>query len=239
MPKSIKGVLFDKDGTLIDFEASWRDLVEQIIAEYSKGDGDLALQIGDVIGFDGRTRVFLPGSPVVADTVDVIASVMAQVLPGVSAFELEDDINIRATAISETGLAPVAGLAQALTRLRDMGMSLGIATHDVESAAHAHMRLLGVHEAFSFIAGYDSGHGHKPGPGMPNAFAAHIGADPSELVMVGDSIHDLGAGRSAGCAYCVAVLTGPATEVELAPYADIVLPSVADLPDFLTAEASR
>lgn len=233
MPNPIKGVLFDKDGTLIDFVGSWRKLVEDIIADYSKGDAELALALGDAIGFDGRTGLFLPGSPVVADTVDVIAAHMAQALPGADVRALEDDFNTRATAVGETGLAPVDGLAEAMGRLRAMGLSLGIATHDVESAAHAHARVLGVHDRFAFIAGYDSGHGHKPGPGMPTAFAAHIGAAPTEVVMVGDSVHDLGAGRSAGCAYCVGVLTGPATEAELAPHADIVLHSVADLPDFL------
>ena len=96
------------------------------------------------------------------------------------------------------------------------------------------MAALGVADLFDFIAGYDSGHGHKPGPGMPNAFAAHIGAQAAEVAMVGDSLHDLGAGRAAGCAYSVAVLTGVAGEAELAPHADIVLPSIADLPDFLS-----
>ena len=63
-----------------------------------------------------------------------------------------------------------------------------------------------------------------------------VGSEVPESL--GDSIHDLGAGRSAGCAYSVAVLTGVATEVELAPEADVVLPSIADLPDFLTRSAN-
>jgi phosphoglycolate phosphatase len=50
--------------------------------------------------------------------------------------------------------------------------------------------------------------------------------------MVGDSTHDLHAGRAAGMV-CVAVLTGVADRDELAPHADVVLDTIADLPRWL------
>jgi len=46
--------------------------------------------------------------------------------------------------------------------------------------------------------------------------------------MVGDSTHDMAAGRAAGFT-CVAVLTGVADAVDLAPHADAVLPDIAAL----------
>ena len=51
--------------------------------------------------------------------------------------------------------------------------------------------------------------------------------------MVGDSLHDLQAADAAGMMR-IAVLTGIATESELENYADIVLPSIADLSDLLS-----
>ena len=50
--------------------------------------------------------------------------------------------------------------------------------------------------------------------------------------MIGDSLHDLHAARSAGMV-AVGVLTGLASRADLAPAADIVLDSIADLPDWL------
>ncbi|MFK7945911.1 MAG: HAD family hydrolase [Paracoccaceae bacterium] len=73
----------------------------------------------------------------------------------------------------------------------------------------------------------------KPGPGMLLAFAKATGLVPSEIVMIGDSIHDLGVAPAAGAAMAVGVLTGPAGHHDLAPYADHVLPSIADLPGLL------
>ena len=51
---------------------------------------------------------------------------------------------------------------------------------------------------------------------MQEAFAAHLGLQGAEIAMVGDSVHDLVAGRAAGMA-TVAVLTGVAGHDELAP----------------------
>ena len=89
-------------------------------------------------------------------------------------------------------------------------------------------------DAFDFIAGYDSGHGAKPGPGQLLAACAHLGIAPEETLMVGDSSHDLMAGRAIG-AGTIGVLTGLASEEQLAPLADAVLPDIGHLPDWLDA----
>lgn len=237
MATRIKAALFDKDGTLIDFTASWRGLVDAMIADYAPGDEALANALGAAIGYDRATGIFLPGSPIVADTTDVVAHLMAELLPGRSAAAIEEDANRRAAAAADpdgaTSVAPVDGLEQALTALRGMGLALGVGTHDSEAAARAQARSLGVADLLVFYAGYDSGYGLKPGPGMPRAFSQATGVAPADMVMVGDSVHDLGAGRAAGCAASVGVLTGPATEAELRAEADVILPSIADLPDYL------
>jgi phosphoglycolate phosphatase len=52
--------------------------------------------------------------------------------------------------------------------------------------------------------------------------------------MVGDSTHDLRAGKAAGM-LCIAVLTGMAGHDDLAPHADVVLPDVGHIPAWLVA----
>ena len=110
-----------------------------------------------------------------------------------------------------------------------MGLRLGVATNDSERSARRHIAALGLEEAIEFVAGYDSGHGGKPEPGMVLAFARHLGVAPERIAMVGDSRYDLEAGRAAG-ALTVAVLTGPANRDELAPHADYVVDGLAALP---------
>ena len=64
------------------------------------------------------------------------------------------------------------------------------------------------------------------------AFAEHCGLRPDEILIVGDSRHDLLAGRAAGMR-TLAVLTGVATEDDLDDLADAVRPDIGHLPELL------
>jgi len=67
---------------------------------------------------------------------------------------------------------------------------------------------------------------------MVLAFADFLGAPPSRIVMVGDSVHDLTAARTAG-AVAVAVLSGPAERSALERHADYVIDHIGALPGLL------
>ena len=121
-----------------------------------------------------------------------------------------------------------------LDGLRAQGLRLGVMTNDTEYGARAHLTAAGVLERFDFVAGFDSGHGAKPAAEPLLAFARAVKVDPARVVMVGDSTHDLIAGRRAGMA-CIGVLTGTALAGDLAPHADAVLPDIGHLPGWLAS----
>jgi phosphoglycolate phosphatase len=68
----IKAILFDKDGTLFDFEASWGDWMVNAIATLSRGDAAVAAALAGVLRFDHVARRFAPDSPVIAGTLEEI-----------------------------------------------------------------------------------------------------------------------------------------------------------------------
>ena len=233
MPE-IQAILFDKDGVLLDFEGTWGAWATLFLRELSQGDDALANQMGEAINFDLETGTFKPWSPVVAGTADVAINLIHPFVPHWDKAELQaygDASAAKAPLVSPTDLT------QLMPRLRAKGLQLGVATNDAESSARAHMKNLGVHDQFDAIFGYDSGHGAKPQPGMQLAFAAQIGVGPSKIAMIGDSEHDMSAGRAAGM-ICVGVLSGPAAESDLAPYADVVLPHIGHLPDWLDSQSN-
>lgn len=230
----IRGLLFDKDGTLFDFALSWSGVLNDTLANLTP-DADLQARMALATGYDKVAGRFEPGSPAVAGALDEVAATWAGFLPDVRPVDvLQVADRIATDAVNAGSLVPaVPDLPGFLSGLRAQGFFLGIATHDSEAAARAHVDGFDSLELFDFVCGYDSGHGLKPGPGMLLAFAQATGLAPAEIAMIGDSIHDLGVAPAAGAAMAVGVLTGPAEHKDLAPYADHVLPSIADLPGLL------
>lgn len=227
----LKGLLFDKDGTLFDFQKSWGGFTLGFVARLAGGDAARARAMAGALGLDPETGRFCPGSPVVAGTPEEAVAPLLPFLPGWTVEALTGRINAEAALAPQVEAAPLVPLFEAL---RGRGHVLGLATNDSEEAARAHLEAAGVAGFFPFLAGYDSGHGAKPGPGMCLAFAAAAGLEPGQCAMLGDSLHDMAAGRAAGMV-CVAVLTGIAPEEELAGAADAVLPDIGHLPGWLAA----
>jgi phosphoglycolate phosphatase len=228
----VRGVLFDKDGTLFDFHASWSDWAHDVLTDLSGGVAETAAELAALISYDLEKREFSPESLAIAGTLTDVAEALAPALPGTDIFLLERRLSDRAAAAA---MVPVIPLAPFLEGLQARGLHLGVATNDSETAARMQLQGAEIMNIFNHIYGYDSGHGGKPGPGMCLAFARDTGLAPELCAMVGDSTHDLIAGRAAGMR-TVAVLTGLATAAELAPHADAVLPDIDALPDWLAAQ---
>lgn len=226
---AIRGVVFDKDGTLFDFQATWGEWCAGVIADLAAGDPGTASDLARVLDYDLDGRRFRPESAVIAGTVEVVIAALRTALPGRSEGWLRDYVRETTSRAVQVEAAPLGPL---LDRLRGAGLALGVATNDAEGPARVHLDRAGVLDRFRFVAGYDSGHGAKPGPGMLEAFCRETGLAPGACAMVGDSGHDLASARAAGMVG-VAVLTGPASEADLAPFADVVLPDIAALPGWL------
>ncbi|MEM7318084.1 MAG: HAD family hydrolase [Pseudomonadota bacterium] len=229
---SIEAIVFDKDGTLFDFAATWETFARNFVLRVAGEDSERAGSLGRLIGFDMAVNRFLPGSIVVAGTPGEIADVMIDQVPEMSHGELVTLMNDEAARVPQAEAVP---LGPFLDSLRYMGLRLGVATNDAEAPALAHLTSAGIHDRFDFVAGSDSGHGYKPGPGQLLAFAGAVDIDPRRIAMVGDSTHDLAAGRAAGM-ITIGVLTGLALYDELSDLADVVLPDIGHIPSWLNGE---
>lgn len=229
MRERIKGLIFDKDGTLFDFNATWSAWCHGFILGIAEGDPDRAEALAERLGYELESRRFLKTSPVIAGTMDFVVEAALGVRPDFGEAPLRRHIAASTAAAPQIEAAPLAAL---LDRLTASGLVLGVATNDSEEPARAHLERAGVLDRFAFIAGYDSGHGAKPTPGMLLAFSQATGIAPADCVMIGDSLHDLRSGRAAGMT-TVGVLTGLASAEDLAPHADAVLPDIGALPAWL------
>jgi phosphoglycolate phosphatase len=227
----VDGIIFDKDGTLFDFRATWDVWALGVITDLAGGNAALAQRIADAARFDLAARAFRPDSPIIAGTNREAAEVIGAALPEQSVEALEAFLSARAAVAP---LAPAVPLDPFLGGLAARGLALGLITNDTEAGARAHLTTAGVLAHFDFVAGFDSGHGAKPDPAPLLAFCSLTGLEPARVVMVGDSHHDLLAGRRAGM-QTLGVLTGTAGPADLAPLADAVLPDIGHIPAWLVA----
>ncbi len=227
--ESLGAILFDKDGTLFDFRATWEAWAASVLLRLCGQDPARAAAAGEYIGFDMGVRRFHSDSIVIAGTAQQVAETLAPHVPDLGAAQVLEMLNDEAIKARQVPAVPLAPL---LDLLRDRGLKLGVATNDAEMPARAHLGAAGVIDRFDFVIGFDSGYGQKPDAGPLLAFADAVEVAPERVAMIGDSRHDLIAGRSAGMR-TVGVLTGIAGRAELAPLADVVLPDIGHIPGWL------
>jgi phosphoglycolate phosphatase len=229
----IELVVFDKDGTLIDFHAMWGGWALEL---GQRLDGSTRRPVaGDVfaaIGFDpvsGRVRVGAPlAVATMAEIAEVVAAVIRRWCPSVAAARAAVETawfepDPVATAI------PTTDLVTLFARLRDGGRRIAVATTDDRAPTEATLGALGIRDHVSALACGDDGVGVKPDPAMVLAICAALQVLPDRIAVVGDTPADLAMGRSAGAGRVIGVLSGVGSLTELVPLADVVLPSIGDL----------
>jgi phosphoglycolate phosphatase len=229
----IRGILFDKDGTLVDFQATWFAIGDRMALKAAGGDRQRANALMEVAGYDFAVHAFRADSVFAAGTnADIVAlwypeAGVAERRAIVAGFDSMTAIEGAAQSV------PLPGCRETLAVLHGAGLRLGIATNDSTGGAEKTLAALGIAQLFDAAYGYDAVANPKPAPDTIRAFCELTGLRPSQLAMVGDNRHDLEMARAGGCGLAVGVLSGTGTRASLAPLADVVLDSVIELPALL------
>ncbi|WP_271273069.1 HAD family hydrolase [Aliamphritea hakodatensis] len=228
-----KGLLFDKDGTLIDFMASWLPLIHEASKKMAGGDEQTAAEMLAATGYDAEQDIILGGSVLAAASNREIAEHWAPFIKRPLDDALVDELNTIFQQGSTEHSVPVTDLGALFDLFRARGLKLGIATSDSEQGIHSSLGRFNVLDKLDFICGYDTGHGIKPGAGMVNGFCAETGLKPEEVIVVGDNLHDIEMARNAEAGMAIGVLTGTSSAQLLGEHADHVLNNINEIPALL------
>lgn len=206
-------VLFDLDGTLVDSIAL---LVASM--EYS---------------FEGRAL-----RPPLAEWIALIGTPLDKMLARWAVDD--DDVLLLRARYREHQLANhdemiklYPGMVETVRALHAAGHPLAVVTSKLEVGARRALKFAQIEDCFDVVVGIDHTVKHKPNPEPVWHALERLGVAREDAVFVGDSTHDMEAGRAAGVR-TVAVLWGPYTRAQLEPtHPDYYVSDFSELSDVL------
>jgi HAD superfamily hydrolase (TIGR01549 family) len=226
-------VVFDKDGTLIDFGSMWSGWALKLAANLRTATGrSFDEPLFAMLGYDPVAHRVLPGGGLAATPMARLRERAGVVLQEAGLTTTEAD---RALAAAWHAPDPVASAHQLadlpglFARLRAAGRRIAVATSDDRAPTVRTLAALGIDRWVDAVACADDGLPVKPEPDMVVHLCREIGVDAGRTAVVGDSVADLSMGRAAGARLVIGVLTGVGGRDDLAPLADAVIPSIAAL----------
>ncbi|HYH92063.1 MAG TPA: HAD family hydrolase [Candidatus Saccharimonadales bacterium] len=233
MLEGVDLVVFDKDGTLIDFHAMWggwaRDLGDRLEGAVRR---PVAPDVFAAIGFDPVDGRVAPGGPLaigtMADIESTVETVMRRWCPSVTAARRA--VESAWTVPDPVTLAvPLADLPALFRRIADeTGRRIAVVTTDDRDPTDATLRHLGVRAWVRAMVCGDDGFAAKPAPDPIFALCQAMQTTPDRVAVIGDTPADIAMGRAAGARHVYGVRTGIGRDDELAD-ADLVLESIASL----------
>lgn len=235
----MRAILFDKDGTLLNFEATWTPLLKKVALEAANGDELGAQRLLEAGGYDAANARFRAGSIIGAGTSRLIVRLWYPRLFGAAHEAKVERMDRLFAEHGRVASVAIDGAAAALDLLAARRFIMGVATNDATEAARVSLEATGLSRNLPHVFGYDSVAVPKPGPDMVHAFCAAARLEPAEVIVVGDNAHDLAMARSAGAGLAIGVTSGNSAAADLVPLADVILGSIRDVPRYLAEMAER
>ena len=239
-----QAIIFDKDGTLIDFDFMWGTWTLQL-AERLRIVTSLNAHeaLCSHYGYDVRRRKILPDGKLTCTPMWRLRELMVEVTQSLGLSE-----NSARCAVEEAWFVPdPVALAKPFTNVHKLftniqlhNIKIAIATTDDRRPTQAMLRAFGVTDLVDMMVCADDGILAKPAPDMVTTICTRLNIDPTKAIVVGDTAADLQMARSAKAGLVIGVLSGVGLLENLTPLADLLIDTVDALQDgFVVKERSE
>ncbi|QTF08689.1 HAD family hydrolase [Brenneria izadpanahii] len=231
-----KGLLFDKDGTLLEFHSMWLLIARAVAARLLQAHPNVTVSAQSLLTAIGASgdRIANHGLLATHPAEDIAkAWYRLMAISGDLALFTRQVKGLFNSQVEENPLLirALPGVKETLAGLKEQGFKLGVATADSKDATIFSLEKAGIYHLFDYIGYSDGDIAPKPAPVLLHRFCARCDLNAGDIVIFGDTVSDMLFGRNAG-AKRVGVLTGAASREDLEPYADMILSSVADFNAF-------
>lgn len=238
----IKGILFDKDGTLVDFFSLWLQAATTVIPVFLRRNGiedskELVQHLLRTIGVDKgevdpRGALAYKSYGEIAEDVCAALSEKGKTVSVTEARkQLEELFNENVTR-RDAKFQLFTDMNVLMENLKSRNIVIGLATADTEISAKNCLDSIGVKEFFDYIGADDGRRKPKPDKEMFLEFAEQFSLRPEEIAVVGDTYNDMIFARKNG-GIAIGVLSGVSEAEDFGNEADYVIASIRELPELL------
>ncbi len=232
-------IVFDKDGTLIDFHTLWANRARvsvDSLMEYLSADEKLRNALHAGIGYDGENHRTIAGGPVATIAISKILVVTTMILYQ-AGFDWEQAESAVHASFGKTmkqppdadEIVPLGNVPDALDQLSANNIRLAVATTDDRDLTETALQHLQITHHFGLIKCGDDDGPLKPSPQVINDIARHFAASNRRITMIGDIPSDLSMARAAGCGCAIGIRNGAGDNDALANVADVVIDSIDEI----------
>jgi phosphoglycolate phosphatase len=228
-----QAIIFDKDGTLIDFDAMWGSWTLQLADRLHASLGlDVRHALCECYGYDIGRRKILPDGKLTCTPMWRLRELMVEVVAslGIPTTEAYCAVAMAWHVPNPVTLAkPFTDIQKLFINIHKLGIKIAIATTDDRGPTEAMLKAFGVTDLVATLVCADDGIEAKPAPDMVMTICQRMNVDPSNVIVIGDTVADLQMARSAGAGYVIGVLSGVGSLTNLTPLADILIDTIDTL----------
>ena len=238
-----QAIIFDKDGTLIDFDAMWGGWVIYLAEQLQSVSGlDVRNTLCAAIGYDQLNKKVLAHGRMAASPMAQLYQLTIEVMQSQGLSEsaakrvVEEGWSIPDPVMMAKQFTDTRALFNSLHK---QNIRVAIATSDDRAPTQAMIEAFDIEEFITTMVCADDGIPAKPEPDMVLTICKRMNVDPAKAMVVGDTTADLKMARAAGAGLAVGVLSGVSSARDLIPYADVLIESVAELHAYAEALADH
>tara|TARA_R110001592_G_scaffold279476_2_gene546914 strand:+ start:50 stop:724 length:675 start_codon:yes stop_codon:yes gene_type:complete len=187
-------IIFDKDGTLIDNEAIFVPIIEDMIRNLSKYVDEE--KMAKFIGYDLKKRKFVPDGFIASQPHHISVEKISK------KFNIDLEIIEKSYGkikLTKKTVVPYVNLRDLFGTLKDQGIKIAINTSDSRENTEKCIKILGIKKYLDMVVCGDDGFKTKPSPDTIQHICSELGVSPYETFMVGDTQADIDAGLRAKC----------------------------------------
>jgi putative hydrolase of the HAD superfamily len=208
---TIKGLIFDFDGLILDTETpdmiAWLKIFNKYGQEFNFSE--YASAIGSAFEYNGPAKKL----------VNLVPSLNLEVI-------LQEWLQLEQELIQKQSIQP--GIMDYLNSAQQLNIQTAIASSAERSWVIDHLKRLGIEYFFNYIHTVDDTKISKPSPALYKLALKSLNLKPDEAISFEDSTNGISAAKAAGI-FCVAV-PNQITRLLRLDEADLILDSLENLP---------